>query len=483
MSSTLTNKFTLFYWAIFFIIVTPFYLFGKYYVKDILQDSEDEKIHLIIKTVAPTLGLQLSLNQMQELNATLQIILEEKNINSVEIKAQNIQVTLETEILNIKKHTCYETSIKDPFEKNNIADIRILYSYEHLDSLYGKINNILLGIFLFALLIYLLFYLVISKELNALKKIADLFHNYSNNQNILSIQTQSKTAEIQTIARSANEMIKKISSYLHKVENFNAELEKQVQEKVEKLRNQEKMMVHQSRQAAMGEMLESIAHQWRQPLNIIGLSCASLEMENDLGIKNDTNFKEKMQIISKNINYMSDTIDDFRDFLNPDIKATLFDPKAIIESVYDILAAQLEHNKIHFSLIQKESTTLYGIENEFKQVVFVLINNSKDAIKSLQKNFDNFIGKIEVEILLTQEETIITFCDNGGGIKEEIIHSIFEPYFTTKFSSSGTGIGLYMAKNIIESRMHGSIEASNTNKGCCFTIKQKHNTTIKETDK
>jgi len=233
------------------------------------------------------------------------------------------------------------------------------------------------------------------------------------------------------------------------------------------------MIRHQSRQAAMGEILESNAHQWRQPLNIIGLSCASLEMEPDLGVLNDANFKEKMQIVSKNINYMSSTIDDFRDFLNPERDCAYFSPKHTIETVYDILSAQLENNKIEFTVKSQKDVELYGIENEFKQVVFVLINNSKDAIKSLQKNFKNFVGKIEIIISKKNENVVISFCDNGGGVQDDIIHSIFDPYFTTKFASSGTGIGLYIAKNIIESRMEGSIKVVNSKNGCCFTIKQR----------
>jgi len=235
------------------------------------------------------------------------------------------------------------------------------------------------------------------------------------------------------------------------------------------------MMIHQSRQAAMGEMLESIAHQWRQPLNIIGIACVNLELEHDLGTQTIASFKDKLQIITKNINYMSNTIDDFREFLNPKQEAQKFNPHKTIEDVYDILKAQLSNNKIRFTLSTDSAHTpyLYGIENEFKQVIFILLNNSKDAIKSMQKNFENFQGEIEVKIQEQEDRTLIAFCDNGGGIKEDIIHSIFEPYFTTKFASSGTGIGLYMAKNIIESRMHGHLSVKNTKTGCCFTIEQR----------
>ena len=169
---------------------------------------------------------------------------------------------------------------------------------------------------------------------------------------------------------------------------------------------------------------------------------------------------------------MSNTIDDFRDFLNPERSPVVFNPKETIEAVYDILAAQLENNKIKVQIKSDEAITLYGIENEFKQVIFILLNNSKDAIKGMQKNFDNFQGEITITLTRKESRSVITVCDNGGGIKEDIIHSIFDPYFTTKFASSGTGIGLYIAKNIIESRMGGKIKVFNTKRGCCFSIKQ-----------
>lgn len=472
MLSTLARKFTFFYWITFLSVVIPFYLFGTYYVKDILESTEKEKIQLMVTTLKPILALNLSFNQTKEVEKILQSVLKEKSIQSIEIKSQLINTKLNKEIGEHTKCHTYTTDIIDPFKSKAIATIDVVHSYEYLATLYEKINKVLIFIFLFAIFVFFIFFISMKEELNALRVIADAFHNYSLKKHVSKIKTDSKSTEIQTITTTANEMIENISSYLVKLEAFNTDLEKQVQEKVERLRSQEKLIVHQSRQAAMGEMLESIAHQWRQPLNIIGLSCANLEMEHDLGVKNDENFKNKMDIISKNINYMSSTIDDFRDFLNPKSKATEFNPKQTIEAVFEILKAQLEHNNISLTINSQEMIEVYGIENEFKQVVFILVNNSKDAIKTLQKENPQYKGEITIDIVNEDANNLISFCDNGGGIKEDIIHSIFDPYFTTKFASSGTGIGLYIAKNIIESRMHARITAQNNSKGCCFKIKQ-----------
>ncbi|QFR50431.1 HAMP domain-containing histidine kinase [Sulfurimonas lithotrophica] len=265
-------------------------------------------------------------------------------------------------------------------------------------------------------------------------------------------------------------MFVNLAEYVKQLKSFNNELEKRVKDEINKQQNQEHMMIHQSRQAAMGEMLESIAHQWRQPLNIIGIATANLETEYDLGLINEKKFHEKMDVISLNLNYMSDTIDDFRDFLNPKKDMSIFEAEKSIEDVLTILSAQLQNYNIEYSLQCNDELLLYGVENEFKQVMLILLNNSKDAIKLQQKIEQSKKGKILISINRENNQGIIKLCDNGGGIASEIIDSIFEPYFSTKLNANGTGIGLYIAKNIIESRMNGKISVINKDSGCCFII-------------
>jgi signal transduction histidine kinase len=265
-------------------------------------------------------------------------------------------------------------------------------------------------------------------------------------------------------------MILHISQYVKELESFNYELEYQVEEKIKKVQKQEKMMIHQSRQAAMGEMLESIAHQWRQPLNIISISVANLEIQAMLGEIDNKNLIEKLQTISLNTNYMSDTIDDFRNFLSPNRNIVSFNLKNSIQEVLTILDAQLKNKNINYTIKEKKPMSSSGVENEFKQVIFVLISNAKDAIVSKIENKELDSGNIFITISEKNNKAIIDIEDDGGGIKDNILQSVFDPYFSTKVSSHGTGIGLYMAKNIIESRMQGTISVKNTKYGCCFTI-------------
>lgn len=254
------------------------------------------------------------------------------------------------------------------------------------------------------------------------------------------------------------------------IESFNLELEKRVKEEIVKQQNQERLMIHQSRQAAMGEMLESIAHQWRQPLNIIGIATANLETQYLIGSMSKEDFHKNMEIVASNINYMSSTIDDFRNFLNPNREMSIFSPEKSIKDIAIVLDAQIQSNKIVHNSNINCIIALYGVENEFKQVLFILLNNAIDAIRlEIEKGFIKQ-GTITTALRCKDDKGIIEISDNGGGIDSSIIESIFDPYVTTKGNASGTGIGLYIAKNIIESRMKGLLSVKNIKGGSCFSI-------------
>lgn len=475
MLTTLTSKFTFFFWFIFFTVVTFVYLFSTLFLKDMLQTLEKEKVALMVNTTKSTLAINISLEQNENVKRLLKTILNEKNILSIKVTSEKINITLTKKQKSKAKVLSFQAPIQDPFSSSKIADIEIKYSNENLLLLYNKSINTLLLIFTFTLFMFLTFYLFIKKELNTLAYISKSLQNFSSNQELSPIKVHRATDEITTITTAANAMIESISKHVTELKNFNTTLEQQVQDKVQKIHAQEKLLVHQSRQAAMGEMIESIAHQWRQPLNIIGLSASNLEISHAFGKMSDDNFKENINTILLNIGYMSDTIDDFRDFLNPNNNMYKFNPQKTIKDVFNILKAQLTNNDISLTINVEEEIEFLGNENEFKQVIFILINNSKDAIKSLQQQEKSYKGEIKISLTKSEQKNSLTFCDNGGGIKSDIIHSIFNPYFSTKFSASGTGIGLYMAKNIIESRMEASISVKNIKNGCCFTIEQEQN--------
>ena len=472
MFKTLTSKFTFFFWFIFIIANIPIYFLGSVYFKDILKTTESEKIALMLRTLTPIIAFNISFNQDERLKQILNSILDENDIKIVALHYTNKdkKIIITKKSFQDREIFIYKDIISDPFSKNNIATITINYSSEHINNLHIKIIKSLFFISIFALVLFFLFFLYFKGELNALKKIASALLIYSDTQRIEPLKLKNKNAEITTIANVATEMMVRISLHVKELQTFNQELKEQVKQKLQTVKKQELILIHQSRQAAMGEMLESIAHQWRQPLNIIGLASANLETQHAFGIVDDENFKEKMNIISLNINYMSDTIDDFRDFLNPAREVKHFSPYSSIQEVFTILEAQLKNNSISYTLNIDKLINFSGVENEFKQVFFILINNSRDAIKSLSEKQQEKEKYILVTSSIQEKRATINIEDNGGGVSKEIINSIFDPYFTTKFASQGTGIGLYIAKNIIETRMQGSIKVENTKDGCCFSI-------------
>jgi len=228
----------------------------------------------------------------------------------------------------------------------------------------------------------------------------------------------------------------------------------------------ETLLFQQSKMALMGEMMSAIAHQWRQPLN--SLAVLNMQVETKLEFM-DTISKEDYIPISKNINnqltYMSKTIDDFRDFFIPSKEKVLFNACLIIQEVYDILKPQLLNNSIEFNLNCK-FVYVNGFVNEFKQVIINIVNNARDAIvlNEIEK------GKIFINVEKVNQKVKIMIKDNGGGIEKKTINKIFNPYFTTKFKSKGTGIGLYMSKMIIEQSMQGELSVESSENETVFTI-------------
>lgn len=472
MFKTLISKFTFFFWLLFLLVTIPIYIFGNFHFKDILKTSEEEKITLTVNILKPIIAFNLSFNQQEQLHEVLNGMFIYDDIQMIELSSPHgLELFFKSRQNDKPKKTCqYKTTILDPFNKIDIATITITYSNQHLLDLNNKIFIILFFLFIFALIIFSIFFFYMLNDLIALRIIANSLQEYSQTKKIKPIIQPSKNKEIQTVTNVANQMFFNLAQYVEQLRSFNSELEKRVKEEILKQQNQEKLMIYQSRQAAMGEMIESIAHQWRQPLNIIGLATASLETEYALETLNERDFHKKIDIIVSNITYMSDTIDDFRNFLNPDREMNTFNPQKSIQDVLTILDAQFQNKKITSILNTECSLLFYGIENEFKQVMFILFNNAKDAIKKQIEEGIIEQGNIIVSFSCKDNQGIIEVSDNGGGIEIDVIDSIFDLYFSTKFHAQGTGIGLYIAKNIIELRMKGLLSVKNIESGSCFTI-------------
>ena len=246
---------------------------------------------------------------------------------------------------------------------------------------------------------------------------------------------------------------------------LNNQLEKKVALGVEEIRDKDELLAQQSKLAAMGEMIGAIAHQWRQPLNALAVQIQFMEDDFEDGLIDEKYLKEYKIENMKLINFMSKTIDDFRNFFRVDKTKSIFNAKEKIEDTINILSSQLKSHDIKLNL-NGDGFEVLGFASEFQQVILNIVNNSKDIL--IEKGIEN--SQISINLTHTKIEGIITIKDNGGGIPNDIVNRIFDPYFTTKEQGKGTGLGLYMSKMIIEDNMGGKINVTNEIDGAVFKI-------------
>jgi len=237
------------------------------------------------------------------------------------------------------------------------------------------------------------------------------------------------------------------------------DLARQMQEK-------DRFLFQQSRFAAMGEMIGNIAHQWRQPLNELGITVYQMK-KYFLADKGKDEFLESYNHSKNVIKKMSSTIDDFRNFFNPNKDIENFLVKNAIDEILRLMQGTIQRNNIHVEVRYGKSVNIHGYLNEFTQVILNLINNSKDAYNQRK------IKNREIKITVNEDDkqnVLIIYNDNAKGIDEEIIDKIFDPYFTTKHSSQGTGLGLYLSEMIVKKSMNGNIKVYNNKDGATFEI-------------
>ncbi|HOP40724.1 MAG TPA: PAS domain S-box protein [Geobacteraceae bacterium] len=251
-----------------------------------------------------------------------------------------------------------------------------------------------------------------------------------------------------------------------KLESLNRTLEERVREEVDRNRKKDHLLIHQSRLAAMGEMIGNIAHQWRQPLNVVGLLFQSLPEAYHNGELTEETLEETVDQAMEVITYMSRTMNDFRNFFKPAKERKEFLLHEIIDQSLSFLQPHFNYHDIEFSLSINRDLRATGYPNEYSQVLINILGNAKDIF--LEREVTN--PKITISASKEDGRSIVTIGDNGGGIREPVIDRIFEPYFTSKRGTEGTGLGLYMSKIIIEKNMQGSLTARNTAEGAEFRI-------------
>ena len=267
------------------------------------------------------------------------------------------------------------------------------------------------------------------------------------------------------ILKQSDQRQKQMRQQQNELEALKEELEQRVEKETERRLEKEKMLEHQSRMAAIGEMMDAVAHQWKQPLNSISLLSDLLRSDFSDGLVDQAYVDDATETIHQQIDHLVSTLAEFRTFFRPDKEPEPFGIKRSLQSVQLLVKDEFMKHGIDLYVDSTDEIIIQGIENEFKHVILNIINNAKDAFN------ERTCEKREIHIVYTRDTQRVTIDieDTAGGIPEEVIGEIFKPNVTTKEGQGGTGIGLYMSSQIV-SKHNGTLRAENSAQGAKFII-------------
>jgi len=415
-----------------------------------LDDVNKIHSHFLVKKDIVSKAVWQSTNGHSEYHQSIEhrkyLISEVKEVNHIKIDIsretikknkklidKNIKASKEFAILGVRDDDLIVISflpIKNILNENKTDAYIVSYTYnEEIEKIlnFNKWINIASFIFL-AVLFY-----VIYREFT--------------NKKILKIEVERKTKALK---------------------NLNENLELKIEEETSKNREKDKQLYEHAKQAQMGEMIGNIAHQWRQPLSLISTVASGQKLKMELGIDSKEESVKELDLLNHTAQHLSQTIDIFRDFIkeNKEYKKVILQDR--IDYAIEIVNTTLKSKYIELinDINYEDKIEIELIEGELSQVLINVFNNAKDAFE--EKDIEKKWVKLSLEN--NEENITITIEDNAGGIPSDVIDKIFDPYFTTKHQSQGTGIGLYMSAQIIQQHFNGSIYAKNTQNGAKFFI-------------
>lgn len=443
--------------------------------------KNNSSIYYVI--VSPKIGEKIFVNQKswKLLNAM------EQDLASLETETINHKIVSYHEFDNVY-HFVYPIN----FSAIEWGWLHIGFStaeyHDSIQHMYYNFSYIVSISFLIILLVGYFFARWISHPLSEISQLATQVA-----EGDLTVRSSIKRSdEIGILSASFNRMVDSLSLSKQQLQHYNQELEhevmirtqeladlnigldKKIHEEVAKSKKQEALLIHQSRSAAMGEMIGAIAHQWRQPLNALSIVQQNLKLRYQMGYLDPEFMTANMDKADRLIQKMSSTIDDFRNFFKPNKNTQPFNIRKVMYATAELLDAQLRNHTISLEIDCPDNMNIIGLEGEFSQVILNLINNAKDTLVERQPNQPT-ISIIGDKFMDGSYRIIVK--DNAGGIPEEIFDKIYDPYFSTKEEGKGTGIGLYMSKIIIENNMGGTLHAFNDDFGANFVIHLKNNAT------
>lgn len=456
---------------LFFIVITLSLIFSASgifihkLVNDVFMESEKRHIAIISESLSAKVGVWYFINNQNatsQMDAFLKKILINYKLEYIAFRDTNGTLVSEITVPGYSADSpytiedtrvIYSPEIDDTHHK--VGTLEIAYGYHVLKKLSTKFY--IVGMLLaFLLILYFSLEMRLLKELlNPLRKIAAEIKGYKpGDKLIFESYNGNKDDAIYEI----------VNGFLHMQQNIdNALREKAIEEENNRLKDA--MLVKQSRFIEMGTMINNIAHQWKQPLNIIELCITDLTLKSMMGPV-DSEYQQKLfNDMHMQVAYMSKTIDIFKNFLHNDqTKDDLetFSVKNAIEDTLRLLGSTFDKNNITLTLkLDETSCIAHGSIHKLEQVILIILNNAVDAGSS----------QITVECLREKKDNVIKIYDNGGGFDPAISDKLFDAYFTTKHQSQGTGLGLFIVKMIVEMKFNGSIEARNYNDGALFIIR------------
>ena len=268
-----------------------------------------------------------------------------------------------------------------------------------------------------------------------------------------------------------NQLEKKVDEKTKELQELNKNLEQRVQEEVEANRKKDKQLHDQAKFAQLGELIANIAHQWRQPLNAISTTVSGMQAMRELGLIDKDEEDESLKTIFDSTQYLSGVINNFKDFIEQDNEKGEFILQNIVKGAVDMIESSLDNNGIDLYLeLPEKEIPIVTIPSEVSQVLLNVIKNAQDALIRIDRDMDK---KIDVIVQKKNKKYIIKIIDNADGIDKEVLPKIFDPYFTTKHQSQGTGLGLYIARETVEKQLNGTIDVESTSSNgtqICITL-------------
>ncbi|MGB5966124.1 MAG: HAMP domain-containing sensor histidine kinase [Sulfurimonadaceae bacterium] len=260
--------------------------------------------------------------------------------------------------------------------------------------------------------------------------------------------------------------LKKIIELSVQLKMFNTALEERVHKEVQKNFEKDIQLMHQARLAQMGEMISMIAHQWRQPLNIISTAATDMDLKMEFNTLDNETSKKHIETINSLTQHLSSTIDDFRDFFKVTKDMELTSLKEVVATTLKIVGEFIGNKNVMIITDIKSSETFKSYPNELKQVLLNLLKNAEDVL--LERKIQD--ARITIKTFSDDNHYYLEVCDNAGGVPEALINNIFDAYFSSKSQDLGSGLGLYMSKIIIEDHCGGTLSVENGEEGACFCI-------------